>query len=113
MNLNIKIDKEKIKKIFQSANLKKNIFNFFAGKIKLVLFLGIILASAYSVYVWYVAVYKPDWNDARKQEYIKNKDKGTAFDNDRFEEIISEFSTREENFDKKIEGLKDIFRLNK
>jgi hypothetical protein len=56
-------------------------------------------------------VYHSQWDDQKKQEYIKSKEKGTIFNRARFDIVASEMETRKRNYGNKITELSDIFKL--
>jgi hypothetical protein len=101
MEIGIRI--EKIKNIFGRDNLKK--------QMRFCLWILGIIAIGYTAYIWYECIYRPEWSEAEKQEYMKSKDRGIVFNRNRFDEIVSAHKAREERFDAKPEELKDIFRI--
>lgn len=105
-----------IKKINQTLSLKKiqrNFPEFVSRQTNLFLYLLIILMAAFFVYMWYVCLYRPDWSEERKQEYIKSKDKSIIFNKNKFEEVIAESEIRKSELQKDLDKPEDIYRLKK
>ena len=107
------IDIKKIKDFFSSGRCRKSFCDFISRQIRTLICVIAAALSAYCVYVWYGTIYKPEWDESQKQEYIKNKDRGTIFNKAKFEEIVSETEGRKVEFEKNVEGLKDIFQVKK
>lgn len=107
------IDINKIRDIFSWQYLQqfflKLIFKF--GRI--IMFLSIIIITIFFVYFWYSYIYNPKWDEFKKQEYIRNKEKGVIFDKTNFENVTKETDLRDQEFQTKLENVEDIFRLKK
>lgn len=107
--MNKKIDKNKMvyfwKKIFSKIGC------FILKKRTVLIFMIIFAMSGYCLFIWFRYVYKPEWDNSRKESYIREKEKGEIFEKNKFGEIISEFEKRELAREKKIEGINDIFKL--
>ncbi|MFA6047191.1 MAG: hypothetical protein WCV59_04595 [Parcubacteria group bacterium] len=106
------INREKIKNIFRWRNVRKVCFDFLEKKAGWILFILIFALSGYGVYLWYNYIYHPEWNEEKKKEYREEKGKGVDFDKDKFNEALKNYNSRGDNYNKKTEDQKDIFRVN-
>ena len=70
-----------------------------------------LVSIAYSVYLWYSYAFNPDWNDAKKSEYIATKQKDIVFNKDKFDSVILEIKERKVNYQKNLESIPNIFRF--
>lgn len=91
-----------------------SIFLSFVLRIKrwLVLILAIALL-AYCGYLWNKYIYNFKWSEAKKQEYIKQKENGVIFDKAKFEKVAGEIEERDKESQKSLTGLRDIFKVQK
>ena len=111
MELGINI--EKIKANLKQKNFCRFCLKLLSAKARILIILAALSATGYCVNLWYDFIYKPQWDDARKQEYLNSKDKGTNFSRARFQNIVDEFKSRQDRAAKTVENLTDIFRVNK
>jgi hypothetical protein len=109
----MKINWEKIKNVFRWRNISRACSNFLEKKVSLILFILIFALSGYGAYLWYNYVYHSQWSEERKKEYREEKGKGTVLNKSKFDQALENYNRRGNNFDKKIEDWKDIFRLDK
>lgn len=65
----------------------------------------------YGGYLWYFHVYHSQWDEGRKQAYMQNKDKGTVFNRNRFNMVVSEMEGRKSSYATDPNNLTDIFKL--
>lgn len=108
----MKINLEKIKDFFQKFDFRNFFSSLLFEKIGWFILVFFLLVGAYAVFIWYAYVFDSDWDDMRKQEYAKTRDKGTTFNKGRFEEIVKEFRNRQERYrETPAENPEDIFRL--
>lgn len=107
------IDIEKIRVLFKQKNFCKFCLELLSRKISLMVFFVAVLTAGYCVYLWYNFIFRPEWSEVKKQEYINSKDKGIVFNRSRFQNIIDEFKSREGQSQKNISDLTDIFRVKK
>lgn len=70
-----------------------------------------LLLSSYCVFVWHNYVYRPHWDENRKQAYIKSKEEGVVLNKDVFNAIIEEKKARENDYQKNFSDYGDIFKL--
>jgi hypothetical protein len=107
------INWDKIKNILRWKNIKRACFDFLEKKVSWILFTLIFALSVYGAYLWYGYVYHPGWSEERKGEYRNEKGKGTDLNKNKFDQALENYNLRGDNFNKKIENQKDIFRLGK
>jgi hypothetical protein len=94
-----------IKKIFKTKNVKINPKKFFqfafscwrknSNRIfifSLIVFLGI------GIYIWYKNVYKFQWSETRKLEYINSRNKSINLQEEKFKAVLTEIEKRRMNF---------------
>ncbi len=89
----------------------KNIGQYFVKRINIGLFLVAFLVASYCINLWYRTIYKPEWSNLQKQNYIKSKDSETVFNKDKFEKIVNEYLEREQKRKKPSIAIKDIFQI--
>jgi hypothetical protein len=70
-----------------------------------------VLAIGYSIYLWYIYAFSPNWDDAKKQEYINTKQKDVNFDKDKFDSVITKIEQRKSNYQKNLSSTPDIFQF--
>lgn len=107
------MDVGKLKNDISWKHIKKVLINFALKKVDIFIFIIMFAITGFFVYLWYSCIYRPQWSDVKKQEYIKNKDKGVVFNKNLFENIATEFDLRNQEFEKNGEPLEDIFRLKR
>jgi len=76
-----------------------------------VLVLIFLLAIGYSVYLWYVYAFNPNWGDAQKQEYINTKQRDIDFDKNKFDSVINKIKQRRSDYQKDLGNIPDIFQF--
>jgi hypothetical protein len=111
MNLNIYFDWKKIVKKAESIDYSASYFDLLGKKSRWIIFVALLLMAGFCGRIWYEYVYSPSWSDEQKKAYINSKGKGVLFNRSKFDEIIGEQEKRKKDFDKNIEDLKDIFKL--
>lgn len=104
-------DGEKLKKALRWPNVKKAVFSFLSRQGRTFIFILAVAGTAYCVFIWYSTIYRPEWSESKKQEYINNKDRGVLFDRAKFEEIMKNSQARKNELEKTPESVNDIFRL--
>lgn len=109
----MKIEINKIKDWFNPKVFYRNTLVFIAEKSHVIILLAFISLMGYSGFIWYDNVYNHQWTEKKKQDYIRSKDKNISFNINRFNEMIGEEEKRKEEYDKRIEGKGDFFRLKK
>jgi hypothetical protein len=65
----------------------------------------------YCGWQWYLYVYKPGWDEAKKQEYLATKEKDVVFSKGKFERAVLLIEARKQEYQKKLEDVPDIFRI--
>ncbi len=66
---------------------------------------------SYCGYVWYEHIYRAEWDENKKQEYLGTKEKEVIFNKDRFDRVMAELERRKGEYQKNIEDVPDIFRI--
>lgn len=114
-NPNINIDISKLKSFLDWKLSASSLGEFFYKKIQLIMLIILVLTTAYLVSIWYQYIFHSDWSEVRVQEYIKTKQNqsSTIFNRENFDKIVEEYNSRNSEFEKKLENIEDIFRLNK
>ncbi len=107
MNLNI----EKLKNNLEPHFLWGKLSLFLEKRTSYLVFVLLLSLVGYGSFIWYRYVYKSEWSSSRAEEYIRTKDKGTALNKNRFDEIVVEKEKRSVDYKKEISNLPDIFRL--
>jgi hypothetical protein len=98
---------EKIK--WQS--FKGGFYVFLEKRVKWILFTLLLSLVLFGGWVWYGSVYRADWSEAEKQTYIQAKGRGTLFNKERFDELVSEKETRAKAYQEEPSNPEDMFRL--
>jgi hypothetical protein len=111
MNLKINFNYKRYAEKLKSADYAAGYFNFLGEKSRWLIFLVLILVIGLCGNIWYKYIYNPSWSEGQKKAYINSKDKGTVFNKSRFDDIVAVQKIRQENSEKKIEDIQDIFRL--
>jgi hypothetical protein len=107
------IDLGKLKEKINWKHLGKFFIAFILRRVNIFIFILMFLLTGFFVHLWYFSIYKAEWSEMEKQEYIKNKDKGIVFNKNLFEAMVEETKLRSERFQKTESGLEDIFRLKR
>lgn len=115
MKMDTKIDLKDFRKFLNFSAMLKNAGNFFFKKAQFFLLLILFFSTAYLVFIWYTYIFHSQWNDTRIKEYIQTKQSKSeaVFNRENFQKIINESSARSTEFEKPLEDVEDIFRLNK
>jgi hypothetical protein len=85
---------------------------FFEKNVSWMFFVFLIVVTLYGSFVWYEYIYGSDWDEAKKQEYTKSKDRGVVLNGQALEGIVKEREKRQNESKKEIEKVQDIFHLN-
>ncbi len=107
----MKINLENIKSKLSRNSLGEALFVFLEKRNRSIIFLCFFVMLVGCVFLWYSFVYNHHWTKEREQEYIRSKEKETVFKKEKFNDIISEKSTRDSGYQEKIENITDIFRI--
>jgi LPS O-antigen subunit length determinant protein (WzzB/FepE family) len=112
--MDIKINTRDLKKFLDLRALTRFITEFLYKKLQLIAMLIIISATLFLVFLWYSYIFNSTWDETKINSYIQTKQEknDTIFGRDNFEKITEESKAREEEFNRKLENLNDIFRLN-
>jgi len=94
-------------------NIKNNLQNF-SGKARVFLarwffLISFLLAAMFCVFVWYKFIWKSEWDEAKKQNYINEQAK-FSFSKAEYQRMMEKIGKREDKFQNfpKFSG-KDIF----
>lgn len=79
-------------------------------KVFIVIFVLVIGGGGY---IWYVSLYKSQWSEFQKQQYINSQEKKESFDEQVFDEIIKAIEDRRSVYEGSPMEVKDIFKLSK
>ncbi|MDQ1284397.1 MAG: hypothetical protein QG620_745 [Patescibacteria group bacterium] len=85
----------------------------FEKNVRWFVFSILFILTGYCVYFWYFFIYQSHWNETRKAEYAKTKERGAIFNENRFNSVVEETKRRKESYEKGVEGWEDVFKLKK
>jgi len=105
--MELKTDKIKV----SGEKLLRNMSQALKEKSGWILSLIFALVIGYSVYLWYAYAFNSTWDDAKKEEYIKTKQRDANFDKDRFNSVIGEVRQRKSNYQKSPNNVPNIFQF--
>jgi hypothetical protein len=106
------IDLKKINELFSQNNLNLLFYAFLKKGIGKLLWFLFVLSAAYSIYLWYFFVYKPEWSVERKELYIKSKSRETVLDGASFKEVVNGMEARRKKYQESSPEIEDIFKLS-
>ncbi len=93
-------------------NIKwKKIVQYFIKRVNIFLFLITFLMTSYCLYFWYRTIYKAEWSDSQKQNYIRNKKKEVVLKKNKFEKIVAEYLKKEQRRKGPAIIVRDIFQI--
>ena len=103
----IKISRKEISSLaFKAKNYFGKLADISARWLYLVLLLG---AAVYCCFIWYKFVYRPEWSEERKREYIKNQSSFFFSERD-YRNALNILKTRKENYENYPSSkVRDIF----
>lgn len=107
------IDVEKLKVSLNWKHIGNVLVAFFLKRINVFMFILMFLLTVFFVFLWYTCIYKPEWDEVKKQEYIQKKEKSVIFNKNVFDSMVEEMNVRSQRFQKADNEAEDIFRLKK
>ena len=115
MKMNMQIDVKDLGRFFDLKNLGRNLAGFFFKKLQFFALILIFLSALFLVFLWYKFIFNSDWTEVQVKEYTQTKqNKNEAiFNRGNFDKVIEESNARRVEFEKTLDNLEDIFRLNK
>ncbi|MDO9231339.1 MAG: hypothetical protein Q7U36_02515 [bacterium] len=115
MKMDIKIDLKDFRKFLNFSAMRRNTESFFFKRAQFFLLLILFFSAVYLVFIWYVYIFHSQWNETRVKEYMEAKQSKSeaVFNRDNFQKVIDESNARSIEFEKPLEDVEDIFRLNK
>ncbi len=102
----------KIKNISNPRFLLRSVLLFLGKSFRFFTFAIAVALVSYCVYIWYGSIYKAQWDDNQKQEYSKNKSQGVTFNKNGFSHNVAAVKFREDESQRDLGELKDIFNLD-
>jgi len=113
--MDLKIDLKELQKFLNLSTIRRSAGTFFFKKAQFFLLLILFFSAIYLVFIWYTYIFHSEWNDARVKEYMQAKQSKseTVFNRENFQKVIDESNARNAEFEKNLENVEDIFRLNK
>jgi len=100
-------------KNIQLSEISERVFHFLFERMRWI-FLGMaILLTVSCCYLWYSYLYHSEWNEAKKQSYMRTKEADIAFDREKFDKFIRGADDRQMEFQKDLAISTDIFQLKK
>ncbi|MDP1833984.1 MAG: hypothetical protein Q8L11_03555 [Candidatus Moranbacteria bacterium] len=107
----MKIGLKNIPSGIDSKNVFKKTSGFANRHESFVVFLIFSVLFAYVGFLWYRYAYDYRWSEAKKQEYVSSKNELNDFNKVKFDKVLRDINFRQEDYQKNIEVVKDIFRL--
>lgn len=92
-----------------SGKIKSGWFKYYK-KIFIAIF---VLTIGGGGYIWYISLYKSQWSEVEKQQYIDSQQKKESFKEEKFNEIIKSIEDRKSEYAGAPMEVKDIFQLSK
>jgi len=113
--MDLKIDLKDLQKFLNVSTMCRSVGAFFFKKAQFFLLLILFFSAIYLVFIWYTYIFHSEWNDARVKEYMQAKQSKSeaVFNRENFQKVIDESNARSAEFEKPLENVEDIFRLNK
>lgn len=111
----MKIDVKDLGKYFNISSIRRNMGDFLYKKAQFLMLVIFIFVALYLVFIWYTQIFHSQWDEVRVNEYIKAKQSKseTVLNRENFQEVIEKANTRSAEFEKPLDNIEDIFRLNK
>jgi len=115
MKMDLKIDLKDLQKYLNVSTMRRSAGIFFFKKAQFFLLLILFFSAIYLVFIWCTYIFNSQWNDVRVKEYMtaKQSKSETVFNRENFQKVIDESNARSAEFEKPLENVEDIFRLNK
>lgn len=93
-------------------NLPNRLKTIFSKNNRWLRLLVVLTFAGYCFYFVYTNLYNLHWNEDKKREYIKTKEKEIVFDARKMESVLSKIEKRRERFNSPSVEVADIFKLN-
>ena len=106
------MDFKKINSLNFNINLSgigSKIFSYWRKYFKLIFFLLLFGVFLWGIYYMYAVLYKSEWSEEKKNQYILVNKRITKFKEQEFNDIVNEIQSRKKNFKEGIYPAKDIF----
>lgn len=104
--------KLKIKSWRANFNFSDWSSNFLLKKNRIFLLAFSLVVFSYCSYLWYSYLFRPEWSEVKKQQYIESKkEEEVVFSKGNFDKVISEIEIRKSYFQKSTGDIPDIFSL--
>jgi hypothetical protein len=100
-----------LKKI-KAIDFKRIFLKVFVGKSKFFVLALATFLLVYCGYIWYAYFFASNWNNEKKEEYIRKKSAGeVVFREEKFKKIMDKIEERKNKYQETIEVDRDIFGL--
>jgi hypothetical protein len=107
------MNKEKIvkniKRFFDFKGIGKQCSDIWSCHSKLLFSLFSLVILASGIYLWYQSLYRSEWSNSEKKQYIDSQSKQTELDEQGFKNVTGEIERKKELYDGTSESAKDIF----
>jgi hypothetical protein len=115
MKMNIQINIKDLGRFLDSKVLRRNWSEFFSKRLQSFALALMFLLTLFLIFLWYNFIFHSEWNEAQVNEYTQAKQSKNeaVFNRENFDKIVEESNARSAEFEKLLENLEDIFRLNK
>ncbi|KKR21687.1 MAG: hypothetical protein UT50_C0005G0021 [Candidatus Moranbacteria bacterium GW2011_GWA2_39_41] len=107
----MKIDLKNLQGGINLNDLPKKLGKFVIRREMYILLAILVLIIGYCGYLWYGYVYKYQWDDMRKQDYMNTKKASATFDKKKFDRVLNDITIRKDEYQKAVETKNDIFKL--
>ena len=113
MSISIIENIKKMREALRPSSLAKGGARFLERYIRTFTFIVILALVSYCIYLWFSVIYRPEWSENQKQAYIKSKGQGTVFNEKGFAYDVATIKARNDESQRDLGTLVDIFRLKK
>jgi len=107
----MKIDLKNLQSGMSLDDSFKKVGKFIVRKESYVLLLILLAIVGYCGYLWHGYIYKYQWDDAKKLEYMDTKKASATFDKKKFEKVLGSLNDRQGEYERNMDAKKDIFKL--
>lgn len=76
----------------------------------LLFFVILIIFIVIGGYIWKQSLYSGEWSNEKKQEYLNTQNKEVIFNGEDFQKVLNDISSREEEYSKTYQPIKDVFK---
>lgn len=97
-----------IEKLIKKFSPKQLMFVWYRHY-KMMFFVGFLLVFGFGSYQWYTYLYRYQWSDQEKKQFLDSNFKETAFKENKFKELIQRLDERAHSHEDDPKLSRDIF----